>query len=165
MRYVTTVESAAALPATAPTGGTANQLFANLSASASAGYKLRRATFGVRAGAAAPTSQQITIGIVRTTARGTATTTNTPQPLDPNGPAAAITGLDVAWSAVPTVASWNAPYFIEWSFNTQSGGDIPYELLEELFVTKGAGNGLAFINIGNALPASHLITLTLEHEE
>lgn len=164
-RYVTTVESAAALPAAAPSGSTANQLFANLAASASAGYKLRRATFGVRAGASAPTSQQVTIGIVRTTARGTATTTNTPQNLDPNGPAAAITGLDVAWSAVPTVASWAAPYFIEWSFNTQSGGDLPYELIEELVVAKAAGNGLAFINIGNALPASHLITVTFEHEE
>jgi hypothetical protein len=165
VRYVTTVESATQLPATAPSGATANQLFANLAASASAGYKLRRATFGIRAGASAPSSQQITIGIVRTTARGTATTTNTPQPLDPNGPAAAITGLDVAWSTVPTVASWAAPYFIEWSFNTQSGGDLPYELIEELVVAKGAGNGLAFINVGNQLPASHLITLTLEHEE
>jgi hypothetical protein len=164
-RYVTTVESAAALNALAPSGATANQLFANLCASASAGYRPRRFTFGVRAGASAPTSQQLTIGIIRTTARGTATTTNAPQPLDPNGPASAITGLDVAWSAVPTVASWNAPYFVEWSFNTQSGGDLPYELLEELFVTKGAGNGLAFINVGNQLPASHLITMTVEHEE
>jgi len=164
-RYVTTVESAAALPASAPTGSTANQLFANLCASASSGYKPRRITVGVRAGASAPTSQQLTIGAVRTTARGTATTTNTPQPLDPNGPASAITGLDVAWSAVPTVASWAAPYLLEWSFNSQSGLDLPYELLEELFVTKGAGNGLAFINIGNQMPANHIYTVTFEHEE
>ncbi len=165
MRYVTTVESAAALNATAPSGATANQLFANLAASASAGYKLRRITLGVRAGASAPTSQQLTVAVVRTTARGTATTTNTPQALDPNGPAPAITGLDVAWSTVPTVASWLAPYLIEWTFNSQSAADLPYELIEELVVAKGAGNGLAFINVGNQMPANHLYTLTLEHEE
>lgn len=163
MRYVTTVESATALPATAPSGATANQLFANLAASANTGYKLRRISLGVRAGASAPTSQQLTVAVVRTTARGTATA-NTPQPLDPNGPPSAISGLDVAWSVVPT-ATWTAPYLIEWSFNSQSAADLPYELLEELVVAKGAGNGLAFINVGNQMPANHLYTMTLEHEE
>lgn len=164
-RFISTVESATALVATAPSGATANQLFANLNASATAGYKLRRLTIGVRAGVGAPTSQQLTVGIVRTTARGTATTTNAPKALDPNSlQTSSITGLDVAWSTVPT-ATWTAPYFYEVSFNSQSGVDLPFELLEELICGLGVANGLAFINVGNALPTAHLLTMSLEHDE
>lgn len=162
-RYFSLVESATALNATAPSGATANQLFASLVAGASAGFKLRRLQIGVRAGASAPTSQQLTVGIVRATARGTATTTYTPLALDPNSPASQITGLDTAWSTVPTVGAWSAMW--EMSFNSQSGLDLPYELLEEFICTKGAANGLCFINIGNPLPTNHLYTMTTEHEE
>lgn len=165
-RFVSTVESAATLPTGAPSGGTANGLFANLAASATSGYKLRRVTFGVRAGATTPTSQQLTIALVRTTARGTATTTVAPKALDPNLlQTSSISGLDTAWSAVPTAGSWIAPYFMEWSFNSQSGGDLPYEMIEEVVCAIGAGNGIAFYNVGNALPTNHLITMTIEHEE
>ena len=163
-RYLATVESSAALVATAPSGANANALFASLVAGSAAGYKLRRVTLGVRAGATVPTSQQLTVALVRTTARGTATTTTTGKALDPNLAASAITGLDVAWSAVPT-ATWTAPYLFEVSFNSQSGVDLPYELLEELICTLGTANGIAFINVGNTLPASHLYTLTVEWEE
>lgn len=164
-RFTTTVQSAAALPVTTPSGSTAGQLFANLAASAGSGFKLRRITIGTIAGSGAPTSQQVAIALVRTTARGTPTTTYTPSPLDPNGSASAISGLDTAWSAVPTVASWGAPYFWQIPFNDQSTGDLPWELLEELIAPKGAGNGLAFINIGNALPAGTSYLMSLEHEE
>lgn len=164
-RFMSTVESAAAIVATAPSGANANQLFANLVASANAGYKLRRLTIGVRAGVGAPTSQQLTVALVRTTARGTATTTNAPKALDPNSlQTSSITGLDVAWSAVPT-ATWTAPYFYEVSFNSQSGVDLPAELLEEWIVGVGAGNGFGFINVGNALPTAHVLTMSVEHEE
>jgi hypothetical protein len=84
--------------------------------------------------------------------------------MDPNLAASAITGLDTAWSAVPT-ATWTAPYLFEVSFNSQSGVDLPYELLEELICTLGVANGIAIINVGNALPASHLYTATFEWEE
>lgn len=164
-RFLTTVESAAALPATAPSGATANQLFGNLAAGANAGYKLRRITIGVRAGAGVPTSQQLTVALVRTTARGTATTTNAPGAMDPNSlTTSSITGMDTAWSTVPT-ATWTAPYLYEVSFNSQSGVDLPFELLEELICAKGAANGIAFINVGNALPASHIYTCSVETDE
>jgi hypothetical protein len=162
-RYQVTAESSTALVATAPSGSTANALFAALVAGASQGCKLRRVTLGVRAGTGAPTSQQVTVGVVRTTARGTATSTTTMNAIDPNT-ASQITGLDVAWSTVPT-ATWTAPYLWEGTFNTQSGLDLPWELLEEWVITKGTANGLAFINVGNALPTSHLYTLSIEEEE
>lgn len=162
-RFTSTAESAAALVATAPSGANANALFAALVAGANAGFRLRRVTLGCRAGTGAPTSQQVTVGMVRTTARGTATTTNAAFALDPNA-TSQITGVDTAWSTVPT-ATWTAPYLYEVSFNTQSGVDLPFELLEELYVAKGTANGLAFINLGNALPSAHLYTLGVEWEE
>lgn len=167
-RYFSTVESATAIPgSTAPSGGSANSLFANLAGSTTMPLKIRRVTIGVRAGTGAPTSQQMTVALVRTTARGTATTTNAPKPIDGSNTSTAFSpGLDTAWSAVPT-ATWTAPFFWEVSFNTQGTGDLPYELIEELIIAPAASNanGLAFYNVGNALPSAHLFTLSVEHEE
>jgi hypothetical protein len=164
-RFQQTVESSTALVATAPSGSSANALFAALVCSSTQGFKLRRVTLGIRAGTGAPTSQQVTVAAVRTTGRGTATSTQTGVSMDQNS-ASQITGLDVAWSTVPT-ATWTAPYAYELSLNTQSGTDLPWELLEELVVLKAASNanGLAFINVGNALPTAHLYTLAVEWEE
>lgn len=164
-RFTSTVISSATLVATAPTGGTANSLFANLNASATAGYKLRRITIGTVA-AGTPVSQQCLVALVRTTARGTATTTFAPKAMDPNSlQTSSITGLDTAWSTVPT-ATWTAA---NWSylipFNSQSTGDLPYELLEELVCGTGVANGIAFINVQNTMPTGHSYVLTLEHEE
>lgn len=165
-RFLSSVTSAAAINATAPSGATANALFANLNASATAGYKLRRITLGVIAGATVPTSQQLSVALVRTTARGTATTTFAPKAMDPNSiQTAGITGLDTAWSTVPT-ATWTAGNFLfPIAFNSQSGVDLPFELLEELICGTGVANGIAFINVGNALPTAHSFTLAVEHEE
>src|SRR4051812_3620251 len=115
-RYSTVVESAAALGA--------NTNFAALVAGASMGAKLRRVTIGCRAGAAVPTSQQVTVAVFRSTARGTATATTTPNKMDPNTAAASITGVDTAWSVQPTLA---ATAIDEFTFNTQSGADLPWE--------------------------------------
>lgn len=162
-RFTSTVESVAAIVATAPSGANANALFANIVAGANQGFKLRRLTVGVRAGVGPPTSQQLSIGLVRTTARGTATITNAPGALDPNT-ASGITGVDTAWSTVPT-ATWTAPYLWEFSLNSQSGTDLPWELLEEMVCAKGTANGIALVNLGNALPTSHLYTVAMEWEE
>jgi hypothetical protein len=163
-RYAVNIESSAAIVATAPSGATANALFASLVAGANTGYKLRRVTLGVIAGTGAPTSQQVSVGLVRQTARGTATATVTPTKLDPNSAAAGITGLDTAWSTVPT-ATWTPPYLYQVTFNSQSGVDLPFELLEEVVCAVGAANGIAFINLDNTLPTAHKYTLAVEHEE
>ena len=78
-----------------------------------------------------------------------------------------MSGIDVttgsaAGTTGPTIGA-NPLY--RWSFNTQTGLDIPFEFLEEFIGDQGAANGIAFVNIGNALPASHLFTLSLEWEE
>jgi hypothetical protein len=116
-----------------------------------------------------PTSQQLTVGIYRQTVRvaGSGFSTVTGLAMDPRGAATAITGVDVTTAATagttgPTIG---ANPMERLSFNTQSAFDVPYELLEEFICDQGTANGIAFVNLGNALPASHLFTLSTEWEE
>lgn len=153
-RYSAQVKSAAALAV--------DTAFAALVPAASVAAKLRRVTLGVVAGATTPTSQQLTVGINRGTARGTATTTVTAQRLDPRSPASGITGIDTVWSAAPTLAA--ADQF-RVSFNSQSGVDLPWELLEEFVSDTGTANPLVFVNRDNTLPSGHCYTLSVEYEE
>lgn len=152
-RYMQRVESASALAA--------DTVFANLVAAAAANFKLRRLILGVRAGAAVPTSQQVTVDVIRATARGTASTTVAGLPLDTRSVADPTTGVDTAWSVAPTLA---ASPLASPTFNTQSGVDLPAELLEEWQCDQGTANGIALRNRANALPASHLLVATLEWE-
>jgi hypothetical protein len=165
-RFSGVVESATALGTginsnSATTGGA----FMSLMLTATSAFKVRRLTFGVRAGVGAPTSQQVSIAWIRSTARGTQTTTQTLNKMDPNSFATAV-AADSAWSTTPTLAGTAvANYLNEVTFNTQSGADLPWELLEEMYTSGASGNGLTFFNIGNALPTAHLYTATFEIEE
>lgn len=136
--------------------------FAWLMAPAGNGCKLRRVTIGVVAGATVPTSQQVTVGINRVSTAGTTPSAGmTPAKLDPNSAAAGMI-WDSAFATPPTPNA-NDQYRV--SFNSQSGADLPWELLEEFVVAAGTTNGLAFINRDNALPTSHAYTLSVEWEE
>lgn len=168
-RFRAAVESQAAQPAGVPVTTTFNGYFAAVVAGASANFKLRRVIIGVRAGASVPTSQQMTVAVYRQTVRvvGTGFSTVVGQNMDPRGAASATTGVDVTTAATagttgPTIG---ANPLVKLSFNTQAAFDVPFEMLEELICDQGTANGLAFVNIGNALPASHLFTLDVEIEE
>lgn len=153
-RYTATVESSAALA-----GDTA---FAWLRPISGAGCKLRRITVGVLAGTSTPTSQQIELGVARTTNAGT--TPGAPvtgAKLDPNAAAASCV-FNTTYGTPPTVTS---PDFYKVAFNSQSGADLPFELLEEVILAAGTTDGLAFYNRTNALPASHKLVLSVEWEE
>lgn len=168
-RFSAVVESQAAQPAGTPVTTTFNGYFAAVVAGSAANFKLRRLFVGVRAGGSAPTSQQMSIAVYRQTVRvvGTGFSTVTGNNLDPRGAATAITGIDVTTAATAgtTGPTLGANKLREWSFNTQTGLDIPYEFLEEFICDQGTANGLALVNIGNALPASHLYTVDAEWEE
>lgn len=168
-RFAAAVESQTAQAAGVPSGTTFNGYFAAVVAGASANFKLRRCILGVRAGASVPTSQQLTIGVYRQTVRvvGSGFSTVTGLALDPRGAATAITGIDIttAASAGTTGPTIGANPLFRFSFNTQSAMDIPAELLEEWICDQGTANGIAFVNLGNALPAAHLLTLSTEWEE
>jgi hypothetical protein len=168
-RFKAAVESQAAQLAGVPVTTTFNGYFAAVVAGSAADYKLRRCIIGVRAGASVPTSQQMTVAVYRQTVRvaGTGFSTVVGQNMDPRGAASAVTGVDIttATTAGTTGPTIGANPFERLSFNTQSAMDVPYELLEEFSCDQGTANGIAFVNIGNALPASHLFTLSLEWEE
>lgn len=153
-RFTQTVVSASALGA--------NTTFANAVAGSANNFKARRVILGCIAGASVPTSQQVTVGVFRATARGTATTTTAFAALDPRSAASVSTGLDTVWSTPPTLAT---NPLARLSFNTQSGMDIPAEQLEEWICDQGTANGIAFENLTNALPSGHSLTLTFEGEE
>src|SRR4051812_26271820 len=133
-RFGAKVESQAAQPAGAPAGTTFNGYFAALVAGAAANFKLRRVKLGVRAGASVPTSQQVTVEARRQTVRtaGTGFSTVTGIALDPRSAPTAITGIDVTTAAAAGTTGPTVGNPIDaWTFNTQSGLDIPFELLEE----------------------------------
>lgn len=153
-RYTATVESSAALAA--------DTAFAWLRPVSTAGGKLRRITVGVLAGASVPTSQQIELGVARTTNAGTTPGgAVTGAKLDPNSAAASCV-FNTTYATPPTLTS---PDFYKVAFNSQSGADLPFELLEEVIISAGTTDGLAFINRTNALPASHKLVLSVEWEE
>ncbi len=168
-RFGAAVESQTAQPAGLPVTTTFNGYFAAVVAGASQNFKLRRVKVGVRAGASVPTSQQMTIRIYRQTVRvvGTGFSTTVDQNLDPRGAASQITGVDITTAATAgtTGPTLGANPLVEFSFNTQAGLDLPWEMLEELICDQGTANGLAFVNFGNALPAAHLFTLDVEDEQ
>lgn len=153
-RYGVQVKSAAALAV--------DTAFGSLVPAAAVAGRLRRVTLGVVAGASVPTSQQVTVGINRGTARGTATTTVSGKKLDPRSAASGMTGFDTVWSVAPTLAAEDQ---FRASFNSQSGADLPWELMEEFWTDIGTANPLVFVNRDNALPASHSYTLSVEWEE
>lgn len=168
-RFKAAVESQTAQPAGVPVTVTFNGYFAAVVAGAAANFKLRRVILGVRAGASVPTSQQVTVAIYRQTVRvvGTGFSTIVGQNMDGRGAASAITGVDVTTAAAAgtTGPTLGANPLERLSFNTQSAFDVPYELLEEFFCDQGTANGIALVNIGNALPAAHLFTASFEFEE
>lgn len=154
-RFTTTVKSTAALAT-----GAANPV-CNLVAGASANFKLRGVLLGfVTSGTI--TSQQITVGLFRTTARGTATTTVAPIGEDPRAAASAITGLDTAWSGAPTFAATPIDRI---GVNTQSGILIPWEFPDDFICDQGTANGLGMYLLDNALPTGYSLTVRLTHDE
>lgn len=169
-RYAASVESQAAQLAGVNSTTTVNGYIGYWGGSATSGFRLRRVVLGVRAGASVPTSQQLTIAIYRQTVAPAGTglaaavlgqplETHTPQ-TDPTTGIIVTTATAIGTTG-PTLA---ANPLHKFTFNTQSGWDVPFELLEELVCAIGTANGLAFVNIGNTLPASHLVTISCEIE-
>lgn len=152
-RYITPVTSAAALAA--------DTAFASI-VSTNVRYRIRRVIVGTIAGTSSVPDQQLVIGVNRASARGTASTTLTPGKLDDGTAAAGITGIDTAWSVAPTLAAQD---LFRVPFNSKSGVDLPFELLEELWGPAAVATPIVLINRTNALPAATSLVVSIEHEE
>jgi hypothetical protein len=169
-RYGASILSQAAQLSGAPSGTTVNGYMGYWGGSATSGFRLRRAKIGVIAGASVPTSQQIDVGIFRQTVAPAGTglaaavtgvpfETWTPQ-TDPTTGVIATTATTIGTTG-PTIGA-NPIDVI--TLNTQSTVDAPWEFIEEMICAIGTANGFAFVNLTNALPASHKIRIALEIE-
>jgi len=170
-RYATTVVSQTAQLAGVNATTTVNGYIGYIGASATAGFRLRRVSVGVRTtSASVPTSQQVSVALYRQTVAPAGTglaAAQLGQPLethtlqtDPTVGTIVTTATTIGTTG-PTLAA-NPLHTI--TFNTQSTVDFPLEFLEELVVGIGTANGLAFVNIGQTLPAGHFIVISVEYE-
>jgi hypothetical protein len=169
-RYSASIVSQTAQLAGVNATTTVNGYMGYWGGSSTSGFRLRRVTLGVRAGASVPTSQQISVALYRQTVApsgtgiasavlGQALETHTPQ-TDPTAGIFAITATTIGTTG-PTLAT---NPFRTITFNTQTTIDYPFEFMEECVSAIGTANGIAFVNIGNTLPASHFITIDCEIE-
>jgi hypothetical protein len=172
-RYSGQILSQAAQLAGVPASGAGGAVLGYMgcwTASATAGFRLRRVNLGVIAGASVPTSQQVDVGLYRQTVLpiGTglaAAVLGVPTELwtlqtDPTAGVIATTATTIG-TTNPTLG---ANPMAVWTFNTQSTLDLPFEFLEEYICNLGTANGFAFVNLTNTLPAAHKIRINLEIE-
>lgn len=126
--------------------------------------KLRRVTLGVSTTTAVvPTSQQVRVGFNVTTGAVVTPTNATVNKLDA-GSATNSVFLVASYATPPTLgATATDAYSV--SFNTQSGADLPWELLEEWRIGGSTSLGIAFVNRLVALPSGHQISLAVEWDE
>lgn len=169
-RYAASAVSQTAQLAGMPATTTVNGYIGYLGASATAGYILRRLTIGVRTTTASvPTSQQLTVEVHRQTVAPAGTglaAAVAGAKLTGHAPVDPTAGLIVTTAATigTTGPTLDTVAVATLTLNTQSAVDFPLEFMEELQVLIGTANGLAFVNIGNTLPAGHLITVAPEWE-
>ena len=155
-RYKAQLTSSAAL-----TSGTA---FAWLGYSSTVGFRLRRVILGVIAGSSPVSSQQLQVGINPTSSGTPATATNVTNYQMNSAFRASSNNLVSAWVTPPTLAATDE---ITLAFNSQSGGDWPWEIPEDLWppFVPAANVGFAFVNRVNTMPSGASFTLTAEWEE
>jgi hypothetical protein len=128
--------------------------------------KLRRVNVGVGNSGGAITSMQVAVGLSVTSGAAATPTNATTFAYQPGGlgPVNKVF-LVTTFGTPPTIGAQTADVATI-TFNDQLMGDLPYELMEELYVGGSTSLGLAFVNrTGAALPASHYFQLNVEWEE
>jgi hypothetical protein len=167
-RFTATMESQSAQAAGAPVTTTFNGYMCAWVSAAAANFKLRRLELGVRGPAGSVTSDQHSVAIYRQTVRvvGTGLSNVAGQNLDPRGQVDPTAGFDytTAGSAGTTGPTLGANPMKKLTMNTQTSWDVPWDYIEDFICDQGTANGLAFVNIGNALPSSHLFTIDVTVE-
>lgn len=170
-RYGTTVVSQTAQLSGANSTTTVNGYIGYWGGAAACGFRLRRVIAGILTTTAiVPTSQQFAVGIYRQTVAPSGTglaaavlgqpfEVHTPQ-TDPTTGIIVTTATSIGTTG-PTVATNPLATL---TMNSQSYEDAVWEGYEEIVCAIGTANGIAFVNIGNTLPAGHFIKLTVEIE-
>jgi hypothetical protein len=137
----------AATPAAA-----ANAAAANLWTPTNRSVRLVRLDFVITAGTAS------TMAVERTTARGTQTTTATPQPLDPLS-GASTSAFDTAWSAQPTFAAVALATF-PLPASIGAGFTMVFDDADPLIIAAAAG--LSVRNVGGSAASAGWCTMLFD---
>ena len=138
--------------------GSATQ-FLSLVPAAAANFKVTGVVLGVANSGGAITDFDISVGVNRGTARGTATAQAAINKADPNAGTSVILP-DITWSIAPTFGAATTDGWT-WSFNSRGGLALNFNEWD-IISTVGTANPLVFINrSGAALPAAHSITATV----
>jgi hypothetical protein len=105
------------------------------------------------------------VGLMRSTALGTATTTNTTEVAREPGAAASDARVETAWSAAPTVGTVDT-VFRRWHHGTAIGNGIvwTFDLTSPLIVPLGgAVNGkIVLVNLQATVAATYDVTIAWE---
>lgn len=170
-RYAQSFESQTAQLSGVNAGLTVNGYMGYWGASATAGFRLRRLTVGVRTTTtAAITAQQIVVGIYRQTIAPAGTGLAAAvlgQPLETHtlqtDPTVGViaTNATAIGTTGPTLAAQPIKRIV---LNSQNSFDYPFEFMEEMICPLGTANGFAFVNLNNTLPALSVILLDIEIE-
>lgn len=156
-RYTAQLTSSAAL-----TSGTA---FAWLGYSSTTGLKLRRVILGVIAGSSPISSQQLQVGINPTNSGSVSGPVNVTNYVSNSAFRTPSNNLISSWGVTaPTLAAADE---ITLTFNSQSGGDWPWEIPDDLWppFAPASNVGFAFVNRVNTMPSGASFTLTVSWEE
>ena len=129
-----------------------NSGFCQLWAPATRSLRIVRIDFVINAATAT------TVSLVRTTARGTATTTATPQALDPLSGVSTST-FDTGWSTQPTFAATPVGMY-PLPATIGSGFTLPFDDTDPLVVL--AASGIALRNTGGAVAAAGSVTFVFD---
>lgn len=129
-------------------------------------FRVRRLMIGVRTVSATPVDQLLTVAFTPAAARGTNTSNLSFGTLDneaASNPAGA--SVDVAWSTFPTFDTGVESQSYGIPLTTHHPADVRWTREEAMVRYSFATDGLVLWNVGNALPADHLYTVTITVEE
>src|SRR5712691_357546 len=154
--------------ATAPA---VNALVGGLACVATAGFNLRRVTGGVVTvgSASAPPDQNCQLGLAIISVAGTGaitapSLTSANSQMNANSPPPLCLPFVSYATTPPTFTAAGADPFVI-PVSSRGGFDLYWEGVEEWQVLKGAANGIAFVNRGNALTTTLAWEVMWEWEE
>lgn len=122
--------------------------------------RLRRMIIGVRTVDTSPVDQLLTVAFSQELTQGTPTETTSFAPVDAFAPRPDAS-VEYAWSTDPTFPNGGNRYGVP--LTTHDPVDIRWGRDEAVVIY--AANHWVLWNVGNALPAGHLYTVTLEVEQ
>lgn len=102
--------------------------------------------YEINAGSDATADNAVKYAIMRTSARGTQSTTVTPNAVDQNVTQAALTTVDTAWNINPTITA--SSWILQWGMHQRATYRwVAYDYTKFLKSQAGTGKGMALMSV------------------